>query len=74
MGHIAPFPVELARRCAAMWSMDGDIILDPFCGSGTTCVAAKQLGRRYIGIEIDPKYCELARERVRNTTPPLFKM
>ena len=49
-----------------------DIILDPFCGSGTTCVAAKKLGRRYIGIEISPKYAEIARNRVRNTPKPLF--
>ena len=48
------------------------IILDPFCGSGTTCVAAKKLGRRYIGIEISPKYAEIARNRVRNTPKPLF--
>ena len=40
------------------------LVLDPFCGSGTTCVAAKQLGRRYIGIEIDPKWARVARERV----------
>ena len=50
----------------------GDIVLDPFCGSGTTCLAARALGRHYLAFEIDPDTCELARERVRNTQPPLF--
>ena len=45
-------------------SKPGDLILDPFCGSGTTCVAAKKLGRRYIGIDISEEYCQIARERL----------
>lgn len=52
-------------------AQDG-IVLDPFCGSGTTCVAAKKLGRRWIGIEIDPGYAEKARRRVASTPKPLF--
>lgn len=44
---------------------EDDLILDPFCGSGTTCVVAKKLGRRYIGIDISPEYCEIARERLK---------
>jgi DNA modification methylase len=69
-GHptVKPLSVihDLASRCP-----EGGIILDPFCGSGTTLVAAKMLGRRYIGIDIEKKYCDIAEERLRNTTPPL---
>ena len=50
----------------------GDLVLDPYMGSGTTCVAAKKLGRRYIGIEIDPKYARIAEARLANTPKPLF--
>ena len=55
------------QRC----SFPNEIILDPFCGSGTTCVAAKNLGRRYIGIEIDPGYADIARGRIARTPEPL---
>jgi len=61
-GHPAPFPLELAQRCIA--STNQNVILDPFMGYGTTSVAAKELGRTFIGIEISPEYCQLARERV----------
>lgn len=53
---IANFPVELPRRCIRFFSYVGDIVLDPFMGSGTTAVAAKQTGRRYTGFEISPNY------------------
>jgi len=50
--------------CIKLGSCDDDIILDPFMGSGTTLVAAKQLGRKAIGIEIEEKYCEIAVKRL----------
>lgn len=64
-GHPTPFPKDLAIRAIKVFSFETDLILDPFCGSGTTCVAAKMLGRRYIGIDISEKYCEIARMRIK---------
>ena len=55
----------------ADFTQPGDIILDPFCGSGTTCVAAKKLGRKYIGIDIEQKYVDIARTRIKNTPAPM---
>jgi modification methylase len=63
--HPAPFPVALPYRCIE--STTAEIILDPFAGSGTTPVAAKQLNRRYIGIEVSPEYCKTAEQRLSNT-------
>jgi DNA modification methylase len=63
-GHPAPFPESLACDHIASWSNPGDLILDPFCGSGTTTKAAKDLGRRFIGIEINPDYCAIAEKRI----------
>mgnify|MGYP006175278955 CR=1 FL=1 len=61
--HPAPFPVELARRCIRLSTWPGEMVLDPFCGTGSTLVAAAQLGRRSVGIERSEKYCELAARR-----------
>jgi DNA modification methylase len=58
--HPAPFPLELASRLVQMFSFVGDIVLDPFCGSGTTMVAAIRTKRNSIGVEIDPEYCRAA--------------
>jgi len=66
VGHPAPFPVELPRRLIKLYSWKGALVLDPFCGSGSTCVAAAQLGRLWIGVDTDPSYVELARQRVAN--------
>jgi len=63
IGHKAPFPFELARRCVALWSLGGDIVLEPFLGSGTTLIACERLGRRCRAIEIVPKYVAVALER-----------
>lgn len=66
IGHPAPFPVELPRRCIRLFSFVGDTILDPFLGSGTTLLACLQTSRKGIGIEIDKNYCELAKKRIIN--------
>ena len=64
IGHPAPFPIELPKRCIKLFSFTGDVVLDPFMGSGTTLIAAYQNNRKGIGIEIDKSYCELAKERL----------
>lgn len=67
VGHPAPFPVELARRVIKLYSYAGDVVLDPFAGSGTTCLAAKLHDRHYVGFDISPEYCALANTRLENT-------
>jgi site-specific DNA-methyltransferase (adenine-specific) len=63
-GHPAPFPVELAERLIRMFSFAGDVILDPFLGTGSTSVAALKAGRNSIGVEIDPAYLEMSKARL----------
>ena len=62
--HPTGKPVRLMRHLLEIHSKRGDLVLDPFLGSGTTAVAAKELGRRFIGIEISEKYCKIARQRL----------
>ena len=70
--HPAPFPLELATRLVRMFSFTEDTVLDPFCGSGTTMVAALRTGRNRIGIEIDPEYCRMTARYLKAETSDLF--
>ena len=63
-GHFAAFPPKLAETCLLAGCPPGGMVLDPFLGSGTTAAVAKQLGRHYIGIELNPEYCKLAEKRI----------
>jgi DNA modification methylase len=70
--HPAPFPEELAYRLVRMFSFIDDTVVDPFCGSGTTMVAAMKAGRNSIGIEIDAEYCRMTEERLRDENTSMF--
>ena len=67
--HPASFPVSLATYCVTGWSRPDATVLDPFMGSGTTGVACMRTGRKFIGIEIDAGYCEIARKRISEAVP-----
>ncbi len=64
VGHPAPFPVELPYRLIQLYTFEGDVVLDPFCGSGTTCIAAIKSKRHYVGFDNNEEYVSLARERI----------
>ena len=70
--HPAPFPLELASRLVQMFSFTGDTVLDPFCGTGTTMVAALKHGRNSVGVELDTEYCKMAASRLMNENTSLF--
>jgi site-specific DNA-methyltransferase (adenine-specific) len=70
-GHPAPFPPELPYRLIKLFSFTDDTVLDPFVGSGTTTWVAKTLGRKSIGVDIDPSYCEVAANRCRQLMLPV---
>jgi len=72
IGHPCPFPPELAERAIRMYSFVGDLVVDPFAGSGTTCQVAHEFGRRFYGVDLDPDYVVLARQRLSSVTPCLF--
>lgn len=69
--HEAQFPLELARRVVRLFTDEGDVVLDPFMGSGTTAMAAVELNRNYIGFDKEMKYVELAKRRLKAIQPPL---
>jgi len=66
LGHPCPFPEELPYRCMQQFSYIDDIVFDPFCGVGTTCIVAKRLGRKYFGCDVSQQYVDLALERIGN--------
>jgi len=71
--HSAAFPIDLPIWFIKLFTAEGDVVLDPFIGSGTTAAAAKQLGRSYVGIDINEEYCRLAENRVLQVQPSLFE-
>ncbi len=66
VGHPAPFPQELPRRLIEFYTYEGDVVLDPFIGSGTTALAALSTRRHFIGYDISESYCNLGNERIKN--------
>lgn len=77
IGHPAPFPVELPYRLTQLYSYEGDVVLDPFVGSGSTCIAARKANRHYVGYDTNKEYVELARKRIKkyiyDSSMPLFE-
>ena len=77
IGHPAPFPEELPYRCIQLYTFEGEVILDPFMGSGQTAIAALKTNRFFVGYEINQEYLELANKRIKEAllqlqTPQLF--
>ena len=72
--HPAIFPEALAHDHIISWSNPGDVVLDPFMGSGTTAKMAKLTGRQYIGFELSEEYCQVAEERLEHVSTPLFNL
>jgi site-specific DNA-methyltransferase (adenine-specific) len=62
--HTAVYPLYIVQELVKLLSKEGGIVLDPFCGSATTCIAAKKLKRKYIGVEINPEYVKLSQNRL----------
>lgn len=64
-GHPAPFPVELPYRCIQLYTAEGDVVLDPFMGAGATALAARRTNRKFVGYDIEQKYCDIAKQRLK---------
>lgn len=64
VGHPAPFPVELPYRCIQLYTFKNEVVIDPFCGVGSACVAALKANRHFIGVDNNPEYVEKARKRI----------
>lgn len=78
VGHPAPFPVELPYRLIQLYTFEGEVVLDPFMGSGQTAIAAIKTKRHYVGYDINEEYVKLAERRIKEFTlgfsaPSLFK-
>jgi len=69
--HFATFPEALVRRCLIAGSRPGDLVMDPFMGSGTVAVVVERLGRKWLGIELNPDYLEIQNRRLSKVTPLL---
>ncbi|MDW7996560.1 MAG: site-specific DNA-methyltransferase [Bacteroidota bacterium] len=72
VGHPAPFPVELPYRLIQLYTFSGEVVLDPFMGSGQTALACLKAGRYFVGYEIDEEYARLAQSRIRSEGKTLF--
>jgi len=78
IGHPAPFPVELPYRCIQLYTYEGEVVLDPFMGSGQTAIAAIKAGRYYVGYDVEEEYVKLAEKRIKKflieyKSPKLFE-
>jgi DNA modification methylase len=72
--HFATFPKELIKPCILAGCPEGGTVLDPFNGSGTTCIVSLQNNRKYIGIELNPEYCIIAHKRISTEVSPLISI
>lgn len=74
INHPAVYPEIIVQECLNLTTEPNDLVLDPFLGSGTTAVVAKKMGRNYMGIDINESYCQIAKDRVKETIiePNLF--